>query len=121
MKLESFSHRRTRPMALRLYANQSELITCNCLVPWFLLRVLRLRWRPLSSVPKAWERGMGTLGCPGSNVPLSVTLAGSKGKDEPIRLVPVSLQEMSETGAVRLKPPNGAPLPVHFSGVPPSL
>ena len=121
MKLEGFSHRRTRSMALGHYANRSELITCNCLVPWFLLGVLRLCWRPLSSVPKAWAKGMGTLGCLGSTVPFSVTLAGSKGKDEPIRLVPVSLQELPETGAVRLKPPNGAPLQVHFLGVPPSL
>ena len=86
-------------MALRHYANRSELITCNCLVPWFLLRVLRLCWRPLSSVPKAWAKGMGTLGSPGSTVPLSVTLVGSKGKDEPIHLVLVSLQELLETGA----------------------
>ena len=43
-------------------------------------------------MPKAWAKGTGTLGCPGSTVPLSVALAGFKGKDGAIRLVPVSLK-----------------------------
>lgn len=53
---------------------------------------------------------MEILGCPNVGIPLSVSLAESKGKEDPVQLEPGPLQKLPEGSAVHLPAAYGAPL-----------
>ena len=54
---------------------------------------------------QAWAKCMENLGCPDIKFPLSAMLVESKGKDEPIHLVPAQLQELPEGKEKADQPP----------------
>ena len=83
---EGLSHRWTRPPGAPSYGNQSELRTGNLprhVLCWSLATLLEC---PLQFALRPGREGKETPGCPYDSVPLSVSLAGSKGKEEPKQL-----------------------------------
>ena len=83
------------------YANQSELRTGK--LPHHMLC-------PLQFVLRPGRKDKETLGCPYDSVPLLVSLAGAKGKEEQYNLRLVPLQKLPEGSAEHLPSALGAPL-----------
>ena len=68
------------------YANQSELRTGKLPRPVLCRSLATPMECPLQCALRPGREDKETLGCPYDSVPLSVYLAGSKGKEEPIQL-----------------------------------